>query len=90
MGKRLIAKRAPCAERKVIESLKRLEAAGHIQKQPGRRRGQRGVYVLPSAVFAKKQRAGVEEVQVAKDGQRRLVSVRKEQCTAWTPRRQHG
>jgi hypothetical protein len=81
VGKRKIAKMTPCAERLAVESLQRLEATGHIQKQP-RRRGQRGRYVLLSPVFAQKQRAGFEEVIVTRDGRRRLVSIRKEQGTA--------
>jgi hypothetical protein len=82
VGKRRIAKLTPCAERLVVESLKRLEATGHIQKQPGRLRGQRARYVLLSLVFAQKQRAGVEEVVVTPDGRRRLASIRREQGTA--------
>ena len=62
VGKRLIATEACCAECTVISSLRKLEAAGHTQKQPGRRRGHRAMYVLLSPVFGQKQRAGVEEV----------------------------
>jgi hypothetical protein len=53
LGKRLLAKRSNCAERKVLESLKTLEAAGHIRKQPTGR-GQRAHYVLLSPVFRPK------------------------------------
>jgi hypothetical protein len=53
MGKRRIAKLTPCAERLVVQSLKRLEATGHIQKAPVKR-GQRGSYLLRSAVFGQK------------------------------------
>jgi hypothetical protein len=84
VGKREIAKMTPCAERLVVESLRRLEATGHIQRQPGRRRGQRGRYILLSPIFGQKQRAGLEEVIVTPKGRRRLVSVRKEQGTART------
>jgi hypothetical protein len=82
VGKRRIARLAACAERLVVESLKRLEATGHLQKNPGRRRGQRGRYVLTSAVFGQKQRAGVEEVAAGPGGRLRLVSVRKDHGTA--------
>jgi hypothetical protein len=64
LGKRLIARHACCAERLVIESLRSLEAAGHIQKQP-RRHGQRGRYVLTSPVFAKRSRSGGAESVVS-------------------------
>ena len=91
IGKRRIAKEARCAECKVSESLKRLETAGHIQRQPGQIRGQRARYVLLSLVFGQKQRAGVDEVALGPNGPR-LVSVRKEQGTASTltsfPKRQ--
>jgi Bifunctional DNA primase/polymerase, N-terminal len=83
VGKRLIAREACCAECRVCSSLKRLEAFGHIRKQPGRRRGQRAKYVLLSEVFGQKQRAGVEEVAMGRNGPR-LVSVRKELGTART------
>jgi hypothetical protein len=76
-GKRLIAKQAPCAERLVAPSLKRLERTGHILKVP-RKRGQRGFYHLSSLVFGQKQRAGVHEMTVTPGGKRRLASVRKE------------
>jgi Bifunctional DNA primase/polymerase, N-terminal len=54
VGKRRLSRLAPCAERLVIESLKRLEATGHIRKQ-SRKRGQRARYTLLSPVFAQKQ-----------------------------------
>jgi hypothetical protein len=78
LGKRQIARQACCAERKVVESLKRLEAAGHIQKAPGRIRGQRGRYVLLSQVFGQKQRNNVNEVAVRPGGRSYLVSVRQD------------
>ena len=81
VGKRKIAKLAPCAERLVIDSLRRLEATGHIQKCP-RRRGQRGRYVLSSAVFGQKQRADLEESTMGPNGRLHLVTVRKDQGTA--------
>jgi hypothetical protein len=81
VGKRKIASLAPCAERLVIDSLRRLETTGHIQKQPGRLHGQRGRYVLLSAVFGQKQRSGMEDVARGPNGLR-LVSVRKEQGSA--------
>jgi hypothetical protein len=85
VGKRRIAKLACCAERLVISSLKRLEATGHIQKLPVHR-GERGRYLLPSSVFGQKQRADIEEIVMAPDGQPRLATVRKDQGTAWTSR----
>jgi hypothetical protein len=78
VGKRLIATEACCAECTVISSLRKLEAAGHTQKQPGRRRGHRAMYVLLSPVFGQKQRAGVEEVISGPDGRRSLATVRKD------------
>jgi hypothetical protein len=84
VGKRLIARLAGCAERLVISSLHNLRSAGHIEKQPGQLRGQRGRYVLLSPVFGQKQRAGVEEVAMGRSGRRRLVAVRKGQGTAVT------
>lgn len=84
VGKRLIARLAGCAERLVISSLQNLRSAGHIEKQPGQLRGQRGRYVLLSPVFGQKQRAGVEEVAMGPSGRRRLVAVRKDQGTALT------
>jgi hypothetical protein len=78
VGKRLIAKEACCAECDVISSLRKIEAAGHIQKHAGRRRGHRAMYVLLSSVFGQKQRAGVEEVVSGPDGRLRLVTVRKD------------
>jgi len=83
VGKRLIAKRAPCAERLVVPSLKRLEATGHIQKVPVKR-GQRGLYHLVSAVFGQKQRAGIEELIVTPDSKRRLATVRRDPGKART------
>lgn len=85
VGKRRISKLAPCAERLVAPSLRRLEAAGHIVKTPVKR-GQRGIYHLQSQVFGQKQRAGVHEMIVALDGNRRLASVRKEPDIARTAR----
>jgi hypothetical protein len=85
VGTRRIARLARCAERLVTDSLIRaLEVAGHIKKQPGLRRGQRGRYVLLSPIFGQKQRDGVEEVVMGPDGHMRLVTVRKDQKTAWT------
>jgi hypothetical protein len=84
VGRRLIAKLAPCVPRKVPDSLRRLESAGHIQIQPGRR-GQRAMYILLSPVFGQKQRAGVDEIISTPNGNARLVSVRKDRGTAWTP-----
>ena len=77
IGKRLIATRAPCAERLVVPGLKRLEARGHIDRLPVKR-GQRGLYHLRSAVFGQKQRAGVEELVVTPDGKPRLATVRRD------------
>jgi hypothetical protein len=85
VGKRLIAKRAPCAERLVVRSLKRLEATGHIQKVAVKK-GQRGLYHLQSPVFGHKQRAGVQELIVTSDRKRRLASVRKDPQVARTAR----
>jgi hypothetical protein len=88
VGKRLLSRLARCAERLVIDSLKKLEITGHIQKAPDRRRGQRAWYILTSPVFGQKQRAGVDEVAIIPGGRPRLVSVRKDQKTAWTSSRQ--
>ena len=77
VGKRRIAKLAPCAERLVSPSLTKLEAAGHVQRVP-RKKGQRGFYMLTSLVFGQKQRAGVHETIAIPDGRRRLASVRKD------------
>ena len=89
VGKRRIAVLACCAERLVVESLKRLEAAGHIQKAPGWCRGQRQTYILLSGVFGKKQRADLQETAVGPNGGLRLVTARKDQGTSWVsaPRR---
>jgi hypothetical protein len=84
VGKRLIARLAHCAERLVIDSLRRLESTGHICKDPRWRPGQRMTYLLASSVFGQKQRAGVEEAVTPPGGQPRLVTVRKDQRTAWT------
>jgi Bifunctional DNA primase/polymerase, N-terminal len=84
MGKRLIAKLACCAERKVIESLRALEEAGHIRKWQGRRRGQRGQYELVCPIFGRDQRAGVQKTAATPEGNLRLISVRKDQRIAWT------
>jgi len=84
VGKRRIAKLACCAERLVIDSLKKLEATKHIQTQPGHRRGQRGRYMLLSSVFGQKQRADIEETIAGPGGRLRLVAVRKDQKRAWT------
>jgi hypothetical protein len=59
-------------------------AAGHIEKAP-RRHGQRGRYVLLSQVFGQKQRGDFDAVAMGPGGRPRLVSVRKDQGTAWTP-----
>ncbi len=83
VGKRLLARLTPCSSRLVLESLTRLVTAGHIQKLP-RCHGQRGGYLLLSGVFGQKQRAGVDEVAIIPGGKPRLVSVRKDQKTAWT------
>jgi DNA-binding MarR family transcriptional regulator len=88
IGKRLLARRARCAERLVLKSLRSLEAAGHIEKQP-RKRGQRARYVLLSPVFAQKQRSSAEEILDSGDGQSTWPAVRKDARTAFTsgPRR---
>jgi hypothetical protein len=78
-GKRLLAKLARCAERLVIDSLKNLEATGHIQKCPVCR-GARGRYVLLSPVFGQKQSAGVREVAMGPSGPRLVSSPRKKDC----------
>jgi hypothetical protein len=85
VGKRLIAKRAGCAERLVVASLKHLEVTGHIHKTAVKR-GQRGIYHLLSPVFGQKQRAGLYEMVVSPDGRRRLASVRKDPEIARTAR----
>jgi len=84
VGTRLTATLACCAERLVINSLQALEEAGHIQKQPGRRRGQRARYVLNSPIFGQQQRADVQETVMTQDGHLRLATARKDQATAWT------
>ncbi len=70
VGKRRIAVLACCAERLVIQSLKRLESTGHIQKQL-RKHGQRGRYVLLSPVFVERSHFGDETASA------RLSLVRK-------------
>jgi hypothetical protein len=80
VGKRLIAREGCCAECKVADILRRLEAAGHIQKQPEPRHGRRAFYVLLSSVFGQKQRAGVEEVAKGPSGPRLVSSPRKQDC----------
>ena len=84
VGKRLLAKLACCAERLVIASLKKLEATGHIKKQPVRR-GKRGRYVLLSPIFGQKQRADIEEIVQGPRSQY-LATVRKDQGKAWNSR----
>ena len=77
VGKRRIAAQAGCAERLVIESLRNLEGAGHIQKQI-RKRGQRGRYTLLSPVFAQKQRSAVEEIPPLQYGRGPVATPRKD------------
>jgi Bifunctional DNA primase/polymerase, N-terminal len=84
-GKRLLARIAGCSARLVLESLRRLQETGHIQKPPGRQHGQRGCYVLLSPIFGQKQRAGVEEIVSGPKG-RFAVSVSKDRRTVWTPK----
>jgi hypothetical protein len=83
IGKRQIAMLTPCAERLVIDSLKRLEETGHIRKLD-RRRGQRGVYQLLSDVFGQKQRNDYQDITLTPNGQRRLATVRKDRGLTWT------
>lgn len=83
LGKRRIAKLARCAERLVVESLRRLEDAGHIKKHP-RRRGERGRYSLLSSIFDRRRNSapdlqltkprGVLQIADRKDAQREVVS----------------
>ena len=72
VGKRFLASQCQCAERKVIGSLKNLEAAGHIRECPSRG-GQRAQYELVSPVFGQKQRAGINVIVPSLEGQPRLV-----------------
>ena len=83
LGKRRIANLARCAERLVVESLRRLEDAGHIKKHP-RRRGERGRYSLLSSIFDRRRNSapdlqltkprGVLQIADRKDAQREVVS----------------
>src|ERR1039458_7149123 len=76
IGTRLIAGSIHASRRLVIDSLRRLEARGHIQKATVRR-GEREIYVLNSLVFGQKQRAGIEEVISSPSRTPRLASVRR-------------
>jgi hypothetical protein len=78
IGKRLVATRACCAGRLAVESLRRLETAGHIQKLR-RKHGQRGQYILLSPVFG--QGPGTEGVSVAPSSQLREALPRKDPRT---------
>jgi hypothetical protein len=80
VGTRLIASCIHASRRLVIESLRRLEARGHIRKAAARR-GKREVYVLLSPVFGQKQRAGIEEKAMGPSGPR-LVSVPKKESAS--------
>jgi len=75
MGTRLLAAYTGAARRLVVESLRRLETRGHLQKAAGRR-GQRPIYVLTSPVFGQKQSAGIEEIIGSPSRALRLASVR--------------
>ena len=74
IGTRLIARGTHASRRLVIDSLRRLEARGHIQKAAVRR-GEREMYILTSLVFGQKQRAGIEEVISSLSRTPRLASV---------------
>jgi hypothetical protein len=74
VGTRYIAEILHTTQRRVVESLARLQKEGEI-KAADRRRGQRAGYVLPSPVFASKQ-GKIDEVVTAPSGRRHLVSVR--------------
>jgi len=73
VGKRLIAHRARCAERLVIESLRTLEEAGHIQKQPAIV----GSGTLRSPVTRFRSAFRGESVSSAKSGELRQATQRK-------------
>jgi hypothetical protein len=77
MGTRLLAVHTGASRRLVVDSLRRLETRGHLQKAAGRR-GQRQIYVLTSPVFGQKQRAGIEEVISSPSRTPRLASVRSD------------
>ena len=76
IGTRIIAGSIHASRTLVIDSLRRLEARGHIQKATVQR-GKRGLYVLTSLVFGQKQRAGIEEVISSPSRTPRLASVRR-------------
>jgi hypothetical protein len=87
IGQRLIARCLHMGRRHVDDSLERLEARGHV-KAAITRHGQRGAYMLTSPVFNEMQRAGIQQTAVGPQGRLRLVTVSKDQSTAWmsTPR----
>jgi hypothetical protein len=74
VGTRRIAECAHTSRRLVIESIRRLEDCGHI-KRGKQQRGKREMYIVMSAVFGQKQRAGIQEVISGPSRTRRLASV---------------
>jgi hypothetical protein len=80
VGTRRIAQCIHLSRRLVVESIHRLEQRGHIRICT-KKRGHRGFYFLTSNVFSQKQRADVQEI--VSFPRPRLVTVRKDQRTAW-------
>jgi hypothetical protein len=75
VGTRRIAECVHASRRLVIDSIRRLENCGHI-KRAQQERGKREMYVLMSAVFGQKQRAGIQEIISSPSRTPRLASVR--------------
>jgi hypothetical protein len=75
VGTRRIAECTHASRRLVIESIRRLEDCGHIRRGK-QQRGKRELYIVTSAVFGQKQRAGIQEVISGPSKTRRLATVR--------------
>lgn len=76
LGRRLIAKRACCAEGVVAASLSRLETTGHIKCEPVGR-GHRRRYLLLSPIFVPKPSAVEKQRPVVPNSQNQLHLSRK-------------
>lgn len=74
VGIRYLAEMSCCAKRLAMASLKRLIAAGHVERTVSGR-GKRAMYVLTSPVFGQKQ--GNVDVVVSAPRGKRLVGVAK-------------
>jgi len=77
IGQRFLGELIGMSQATISRKLDELEKCGHI-KQFEDGRGRRSYWSLESPVFAKKQRAGAQEVVSAPSGGRRLASVRRE------------